>query len=54
MTCQLLPWVLVSLLGAISGNSGDGADDPYLARRGHRREAPVLGQGAERREHRPS
>jgi prolyl oligopeptidase len=29
MTCQLLPWVLASLLGAGSWNAGDGPDDPY-------------------------
>ena len=29
MTCQLLPWVLASLLGAGSWNAGDAPDDPY-------------------------
>ena len=29
MTCQLLPWVLASLLGAGSWSAGDEPDDPY-------------------------
>ncbi len=30
MTCQLLPWLLATVLGAVSGEIGDGPDDPYL------------------------
>ncbi len=53
MTGQLLPWVLVSLLGAVVFDNGDGRDDPYqwLEEVGGD-EAYGLGQGAERREHR--
>ena len=30
MTCQLLPWLLATVLGTVSGEIGDGPDDPYL------------------------
>ena len=53
MTCQLLPWVLASLLVC---RLVECRDDPRrslsVARGSPRREADGLGQGAERREHR--